>query len=176
MREVSEPVAPVVPPLSIVVLPFANLSNDPEQEYFADGITDDLTTDLSRISGSFVIARPGAPRKSRAARASPPAAALARTLGSGQRRRPSLAAAVWCVSRHSSRYRIRRRSASNHYLILVLHYTDPPSSAVCVCAASSAGKRSGSPRAMPHSVATPSTRTWLRAAARRAVLPAMSSR
>jgi len=46
-----------VPRLSIVVLPFANLSNDPDQEYFADGITDDLTTDLSRISGSFVIAR-----------------------------------------------------------------------------------------------------------------------
>jgi len=46
-----------VPRLSIVVLPFANLSNDPEQEYFADGITDDLTTDLSRISGSFVISR-----------------------------------------------------------------------------------------------------------------------
>jgi TolB-like protein/class 3 adenylate cyclase/Tfp pilus assembly protein PilF len=45
------------PRLSIVVLPFANLSNDPEQEYFADGITEDLTTDLSRISGSFVIAR-----------------------------------------------------------------------------------------------------------------------
>jgi TolB-like protein/class 3 adenylate cyclase/Tfp pilus assembly protein PilF len=45
------------PRLSIVVLPFANLSNDPEQEYFADGITDDLTTDLSRIDGSFVIAR-----------------------------------------------------------------------------------------------------------------------
>jgi adenylate cyclase len=43
--------------LSIVVLPFANLSNDPDQEYFADGITDDITTDLSRISGSFVIAR-----------------------------------------------------------------------------------------------------------------------
>jgi TolB-like protein/Tfp pilus assembly protein PilF len=39
------------------VLPFANLSNDPEQEYFADGITDDLTTDLSRIQGSLVIAR-----------------------------------------------------------------------------------------------------------------------
>jgi len=49
--------ASVVPRLSIVVLPFANLSNDPDQEYFADGITDDLTTDLSRISGSFVIAR-----------------------------------------------------------------------------------------------------------------------
>jgi adenylate cyclase len=49
---------PAVPPrLSIVVLPFANLSNDPEQQYFADGITEDLTTDLSRISGSFVIAR-----------------------------------------------------------------------------------------------------------------------
>jgi adenylate cyclase len=45
------------PRLSIVVLPFANLSNDPEQEYFADGITDDLTTDLSHISDSFVIAR-----------------------------------------------------------------------------------------------------------------------
>jgi adenylate cyclase len=39
------------------VLPFENLSRDPDQEYFADGITDDLTTDLSRISGSFVIAR-----------------------------------------------------------------------------------------------------------------------
>ena len=45
------------PPLSLVVLPFTNLSNDPDQEYFADGITDDLTTDLSRIAGSFVIAR-----------------------------------------------------------------------------------------------------------------------
>jgi adenylate cyclase len=48
---------PAPPRLSIVVLPFDNLSNDPEQEYFADGFTDDLTTDLSRISGSFVIAR-----------------------------------------------------------------------------------------------------------------------
>ena len=45
------------PRLSIAVLPFVNLGNDPDQEYFADGITDDLTTDLSRISGSFVIAR-----------------------------------------------------------------------------------------------------------------------
>jgi adenylate cyclase len=45
-----------LPRLSIVVLPFTNLSSDPEQEYFADGITDDLTTDLSRIAGSFVIA------------------------------------------------------------------------------------------------------------------------
>ena len=45
-----------VPRLSIAVLPFTNLSSDPEQEYFADGITDDLTTDLSRIAGSFVIA------------------------------------------------------------------------------------------------------------------------
>ncbi len=45
------------PALSIVVLPFENLSGDPEQEYLADGITDDLTTDLSRISGSFVISR-----------------------------------------------------------------------------------------------------------------------
>jgi len=44
------------PRLSIVVLPFVSLSSDPELEYFADGITDDLTTDLSRIAGSFVIA------------------------------------------------------------------------------------------------------------------------
>jgi len=43
--------------LSIVVLPFTNLSNDPNQDYFADGITENLTTDLSRIRNSFVIAR-----------------------------------------------------------------------------------------------------------------------
>ncbi len=43
--------------LSIAVLPFANLSNDPSQDYFADGLTESLTTDLSRLSGSFVIAR-----------------------------------------------------------------------------------------------------------------------
>jgi adenylate cyclase len=44
-----------LPHLSIIVLPFANLSDDPEQGYFADGLTEDITTDLSRISGSFVI-------------------------------------------------------------------------------------------------------------------------
>ena len=43
--------------LSIVVLPFANLSGDPAQDYYADGITENLTTELSRIRGSFVIAR-----------------------------------------------------------------------------------------------------------------------
>lgn len=43
--------------LSIVVLPFANLSGDPAQDYFVDGVTESLTTDLSRISGSFVIGR-----------------------------------------------------------------------------------------------------------------------
>jgi adenylate cyclase len=43
--------------LSIVVLPFTNLSNDPAQDYFADGVTENLTTDLSRIRNSFVIAR-----------------------------------------------------------------------------------------------------------------------
>ena len=43
--------------LSLVVLPFTNLSNDPSQDYFADGVTESLTTDLSRIRGSFVIAR-----------------------------------------------------------------------------------------------------------------------
>jgi TolB-like protein/class 3 adenylate cyclase/Flp pilus assembly protein TadD len=45
------------PRLSMVVLPFANLCGDPEQEYFVDGVTESLTTDLSRISGSFVIGR-----------------------------------------------------------------------------------------------------------------------
>src|ERR1700737_106811 len=47
----------VAPRLSIVVLPFTNLSDDREQQYFADGITDDLTTDLSRIAHMFVISR-----------------------------------------------------------------------------------------------------------------------
>ena len=42
---------------SVAVLPFANMSGDPEQEYFSDGITEDLITDLSRISGLFVVAR-----------------------------------------------------------------------------------------------------------------------
>ncbi|MHB2208094.1 adenylate/guanylate cyclase domain-containing protein [Methylobacterium sp. CM6257] len=46
-----------LPPLSLVVLPFANLSSDPEQAFFADGLTEDLTTDLSHLAGSFVIAR-----------------------------------------------------------------------------------------------------------------------
>ena len=47
----------VAPRLSIVVLPFANLSNDPDQQYFADGITEDVTTDLSRIADMLVISR-----------------------------------------------------------------------------------------------------------------------
>ncbi|NJO23284.1 MAG: tetratricopeptide repeat protein [Sphingomonadales bacterium] len=42
---------------SIAILPFTNMSDDPEQQYFADGITDDLITDLSKVSGLFVIAR-----------------------------------------------------------------------------------------------------------------------
>jgi adenylate cyclase len=58
----SEPRAVSLPPLaaprlSIVVLPFANLSDDREQQYFADGITEDLTTDLSRLENMFVISR-----------------------------------------------------------------------------------------------------------------------
>jgi TolB-like protein len=43
--------------LSIVVLPFTNIGGDPEQDYFVDGVTESLTTDLSRINGAFVIAR-----------------------------------------------------------------------------------------------------------------------
>ncbi len=45
------------PRLSIIVLPFANIGGDTEQDYFVDGVTESLTTDLSRIRGSFVIAR-----------------------------------------------------------------------------------------------------------------------
>jgi len=52
---VSQPLK--APRLSIVVLPFTNLSTDPEQQYFADGITEDLTTDLSRLENMFVISR-----------------------------------------------------------------------------------------------------------------------
>jgi TolB-like protein/class 3 adenylate cyclase len=50
--------SPLSPPrLSIVVLPFANIGGNPEQDYFVDGVTESLTTDLSRINGAFVIAR-----------------------------------------------------------------------------------------------------------------------
>jgi TolB-like protein/class 3 adenylate cyclase len=69
LKPVTDPTAPsvlpvrrnsqptVAPRLSIVVLPFANLGNDPEQQYFADGITEDLMTDLSRIADMVVISR-----------------------------------------------------------------------------------------------------------------------
>jgi adenylate cyclase len=56
-RSASASNTPGPPHFSIVVLPFANMSGDPEQEYFVDGVTESLTTDLSRISGSFVIGR-----------------------------------------------------------------------------------------------------------------------
>jgi len=52
---ISQPL--VAPRLSIVVLPFSSLSDDREQQYFADGITEDLTTDLSRLAKMFVISR-----------------------------------------------------------------------------------------------------------------------
>jgi TolB-like protein/class 3 adenylate cyclase len=53
--EAPEKTAP--PRLSMVVLPFANIGGDPEQEHFVDGVTESLTTDLSRLRGSFVIGR-----------------------------------------------------------------------------------------------------------------------
>ncbi len=53
----SEPHRQAPPRLSMVVLPFANIGGDPEQEHFVDGVTESLTTDLSRIRGSFVIGR-----------------------------------------------------------------------------------------------------------------------
>ena len=49
------PTAPDKP--SIAILPFANLSNDPEQEFFSEGITEDIITDLSKVSGLFVLGR-----------------------------------------------------------------------------------------------------------------------
>ena len=54
---VATPHSQELPRLSIVVLPFANLGGDAEQEHFVDGVTESLTTDLSRIRGSFVIGR-----------------------------------------------------------------------------------------------------------------------
>src|SRR5262249_21122706 len=55
-REVQAP-APMPDKRSIAVLPFLNMSSDPEQEYFSDGMTEDLITELSRLTGLFVIAR-----------------------------------------------------------------------------------------------------------------------
>ncbi|CAB1056868.1 Adenylate cyclase (EC [Olavius sp. associated proteobacterium Delta 1] len=54
---VKEMAYPLPDKSSIAVLPFANMSEDPNQEYFCDGITEDLITDLSKISDLFVIAR-----------------------------------------------------------------------------------------------------------------------
>jgi DNA-binding winged helix-turn-helix (wHTH) protein len=56
-RVVTDAAPAVAPRLSIVVLPFVNLSDDREQQYFADGITEDLTTDLSRLAGYSIISR-----------------------------------------------------------------------------------------------------------------------
>ncbi|MDA9467506.1 hypothetical protein XH87_23450 [Bradyrhizobium sp. CCBAU 53415] len=56
-NKIEEPSDSSIPSLSIVVLPFANIGGDLEQEYFVDGVTDSLTTDLSRIAGALVIGR-----------------------------------------------------------------------------------------------------------------------
>jgi TolB-like protein/class 3 adenylate cyclase/Tfp pilus assembly protein PilF len=58
--EAASPIATIksgAPRLSLVVLPFANVGGGPEQEYFADGVTESLTTDLSRVAGALVISR-----------------------------------------------------------------------------------------------------------------------
>ena len=51
------PPAPMADKPSVAVLPFSNMSNDPEQEFFSDGITEDIITDLSNVSGLFVLGR-----------------------------------------------------------------------------------------------------------------------
>ncbi len=58
-KEIFSPVkpGPIAPPLSVVVLPFSNLTGDAAQDYLGDVITEELTTSLSRIPQSFVIAR-----------------------------------------------------------------------------------------------------------------------
>jgi len=76
------------PRLSIVVLPFANIGGDPEQDYFVDGVTESLTTDLSRISGSFVIARNSASLQGQGLRRNQNWARIERPLRS-RRQRPA---------------------------------------------------------------------------------------
>jgi TolB-like protein/rhodanese-related sulfurtransferase/Flp pilus assembly protein TadD len=56
-QPVSVPATPAISDKSVAVLPFVNMSSDKEQEYFSDGMTDDIITDLSKLSGILVIAR-----------------------------------------------------------------------------------------------------------------------
>ena len=57
VAQVRETPAPSPNKLSICVLPFANMSDDPQQEYFSDGISEDIITDLSKVAALFVVAR-----------------------------------------------------------------------------------------------------------------------
>src|SRR4029079_16703058 len=56
-HEVQPPALPFPDKPSLAVLPFVNVSEDPKQEYFSDGMTDTLITDLSKLAGLFVISR-----------------------------------------------------------------------------------------------------------------------
>jgi hypothetical protein len=121
LKSLSVPALPLPDKPSIAVLPFANMSGDPEQEYFADGMVEEIITALSRIRCFFVIARnssftlqgPGCRREAGRARAG--GSLCPRRLGAESRRsRAHHRAADRCPDRHASLGRSFRRLARGH--------------------------------------------------------------